>query len=120
LAFVQLNSSVSSATFRIKATFTSGLGSYPNSYGGTEGQRDVAAFGTPGIDTAVPAGSGFSDDDEECDFDTPTEGFASVPEAIEDIRNGKVVALSVYGICLFLFCEGEVYSVKGFGFAFMN
>jgi len=121
LAFVQLNSS---ATFRIKATLTSGrgvLGSYPNSNGvGAEGQRDVAAFGTPGIDTAVPAGSGFSDDDDEYDFDSPTEGFASVPEAIEDIRNGKVVAFSVYGICLFLFSEGEVYSVKGFGFAFMN
>ncbi|WVZ25021.1 hypothetical protein V8G54_003565 [Vigna mungo] len=95
LAFVQLNSSVSSATCRIKATLTSGrgvLGSYPNSNGvGTEGQRDVVAFGTPGIDTAVPAGSGFSDDDDEYDFDTPTEGFASVPEAIEDVRNGKMV-----------------------------
>lgn len=112
LSFLQLNASVSSATFRIKATLTSGRGvwvSYPNSNGvGTEGQRDVAAFGTPGIDTAVPAGSGFSDDDDdEYDFDTPTEGFASVPEAIEDVRNGKVVAFSVYGICLFLLVKGR-------------
>lgn len=111
LAFVQLNSSVSSATCRIKATLTSGrgvLGSYPNSNGvGTEGRRDIVAFGTPGIDTAVPVGSGFSDDDDEYDFDTPTEGFASVPEAIEDVRNGKVVAFSVHAICLFLFSEGE-------------
>ena len=39
----------------------------------------------------MPAGSGFSDDESEHDFDSPTEGFASIPEAIEDIRNGKVV-----------------------------
>lgn len=34
----------------------------------------------------------FSDDDTdtELDLDSPTEGFASIAEAIEDIRQGKV------------------------------
>ncbi|XP_057748936.1 bifunctional riboflavin biosynthesis protein RIBA 1, chloroplastic-like isoform X4 [Arachis stenosperma] len=31
----------------------------------------------------------FSDEDDEFDLDTPTQGFASIPEAIQDIRNGK-------------------------------
>jgi hypothetical protein len=34
----------------------------------------------------------FSDDDTdtELDLDSPTEGFASIPDAIEDVRQGKV------------------------------
>ncbi|AQK53143.1 Bifunctional riboflavin biosynthesis protein RIBA 1 chloroplastic [Zea mays] len=35
----------------------------------------------------------FSDDDTdtELDLDSPTEGFASIPDAIEDVRQGKLV-----------------------------
>ncbi|QHO05542.1 Bifunctional riboflavin biosynthesis protein RIBA 1 [Arachis hypogaea] len=35
----------------------------------------------------------FSDEDDEFDLDTPTQGFASIPEAIQDIRNGKMVVV---------------------------
>ncbi|KAL2343820.1 hypothetical protein Fmac_005105 [Flemingia macrophylla] len=87
LAVVQLNPKVPKAV--IKAKLTSGVrdfGSYPNS-------SDVVAFGTLGADTAVPAGSGFSDEDEDYDFDSPTGGFASISEAVEDIRNGKMVVV---------------------------
>lgn len=33
----------------------------------------------------------FPTDNNEFDLDSPAEGFASIPEAIEDIRQGKVV-----------------------------
>ncbi|XP_027345491.1 bifunctional riboflavin biosynthesis protein RIBA 1, chloroplastic-like isoform X1 [Abrus precatorius] len=109
LAIVQLNSKVPfsyNAVGRIKATLNSGGGdlqSYPNSSNvlkndglagvGTEVQHDEIAFGTLGADTAAPARSGFSDDNDEFDLDSPTEGFASIPEAIEDIQNGKMVVV---------------------------
>ncbi|KAK7289929.1 hypothetical protein RIF29_03971 [Crotalaria pallida] len=35
----------------------------------------------------------FSDDTNEFDLDKPTPGFASIPEAIEDIRQGKMVMI---------------------------
>lgn len=126
LAIVKLNSKVLNAVGCIKAILTSGggdLGSYPNSpYVVTNGvqKHDVVAFGTIGADTAVPAGSGFSDDDDEYDFDSPTEGFASISEAIEDIKNGKVVTFSLLGFSLFLFSAVKVYGMNGFGFVFMN
>ncbi|XP_066352236.1 probable bifunctional riboflavin biosynthesis protein RIBA 1, chloroplastic isoform X3 [Miscanthus floridulus] len=37
----------------------------------------------------APVVDGFSADDDELDLDFPTEGFSSIPEAIEDIRQGK-------------------------------
>ncbi|MED6161287.1 Bifunctional riboflavin biosynthesis protein RIBA 1, chloroplastic [Stylosanthes scabra] len=37
--------------------------------------------------------NGFSDEDDEFDLDTPTPGFASIPDAIQDIRNGKMVVV---------------------------
>ncbi|KAH1099765.1 hypothetical protein GLYMA_13G042600v4 [Glycine max] len=102
-AVVRHNSKVPNAAGRIRATLTSGgggdLGSYLKSSGfvtnhfRTGAQLDVIAFGTLRADTAVPAGSGFSDDEDDHDFDSPTEGFASIPEAIEDIRNGKMVVV---------------------------
>uniref|UniRef100_A0A0A9DAM7 3,4-dihydroxy-2-butanone-4-phosphate synthase n=1 Tax=Arundo donax TaxID=35708 RepID=A0A0A9DAM7_ARUDO len=39
----------------------------------------------------APVVDGFSADDDELDLDCPTEGFSSIPEAIEDIRQGKYV-----------------------------
>ncbi|KAK7400343.1 hypothetical protein VNO78_11549 [Psophocarpus tetragonolobus] len=98
----QLNSKVPNAVSRIRATLTSGGGDfrcYPNGSDfvtnrvGTKARCGVVAFGTLGADTAVPAGSGFSDEDDEYDFDSPTEGFASISEAVEDVRNGKMVVV---------------------------
>lgn len=117
-AVVRHNSKVPNAAGRIRATLTSGgggdLGSYLKSSGfvtnhfRTGAQLDVIAFGTLRADTAVPAGSGFSDDEDDHDFDSPTEGFASIPEAIEDIRNGKVVTFSLFlGSVFFCFVLGR-------------
>ncbi|KAM3213242.1 hypothetical protein ACQJBY_065942 [Aegilops geniculata] len=53
-------------------------------------QADAAALGTISADMA-PVVDGFSADDDELDLDLPTEGFSSIPEAIEDIRQGKYV-----------------------------
>jgi 3,4-dihydroxy 2-butanone 4-phosphate synthase / GTP cyclohydrolase II len=52
-------------------------------------QADAAPLGTIAADMA-PVVDGFSADDDELDLDCPTEGFSSIPEAIEDIRQGKV------------------------------
>ncbi|CAM8909719.1 unnamed protein product [Rhodiola kirilowii] len=57
---------------------------------GIETQPDALAFGTLSADT-IPTASGFPDDNDEFDLDRPTEGFASIPEAIEDVRKGKMV-----------------------------
>ncbi|KAF5448461.1 hypothetical protein F2P56_028996 [Juglans regia] len=54
-------------------------------------QPDVVAFRTLAADTAL-TGSGFPIYDE-FDMDLPTEGFSSIPEAIEDIRQGKIVVV---------------------------
>ncbi|OAY45147.1 bifunctional riboflavin biosynthesis protein RIBA 1, chloroplastic isoform X2 [Manihot esculenta] len=55
-------------------------------------QPGAIAFGTLVADTA-PISSGFPIDDDEFDLDRPTEGFSSIPEAIEDIRQGKMVVV---------------------------
>lgn len=56
---------------------------------GIEVQPDAMAFGTLAADTALTTHC-FPVDNDEFDLDRPTEGFASIPEAIEDIRQGKV------------------------------
>lgn len=56
---------------------------------GIEIQPDAIAFGTLGADTALTT-NGFPIDNDEFDLDHPTEGFSSIPDAIEDIRQGKV------------------------------
>lgn len=56
---------------------------------GIEMQPDALAFGSLSADTA-PTTSGFPVNNDECDLDWPTQGFASIPEAIKDIRHGKV------------------------------
>ena len=40
----------------------------------------------------------FPIDEDEYDFDRPTEGFASVADAVEDIRQGKVVNCSSFSV----------------------
>lgn len=49
---------------------------------------DAIGFGSLAAEI-TPTTSGFFAD--EYDLDRPTEGFASIPEAIEDIRQGKLV-----------------------------
>lgn len=61
---------------------------------GIEMQPDAVAFGALSADTA-PTTIGIPHDNDEFDLDRPTEGFASIAEAIEDIRQGKVVTLDL-------------------------
>ncbi|KAK9285489.1 hypothetical protein L1049_024683 [Liquidambar formosana] len=94
---------------KARATLISGEGdhlSYPNSnmvsaqstfideqgHGSTglQIQPDAIAFGTLSAEI-TPATTGFFTDNDEYDLDRPTEGFSSIPEAIEDIRQGKYV-----------------------------
>lgn len=56
-------------------------------------QPDSIALGTLAAET-TPSMSGFSTGADEYDLDQPTTGFSSIPEAIEDIRQGKVIILS--------------------------
>lgn len=103
LAFVRLSSKFPSclnAVSRIKAALTSGGGDLKNEdlvgveSVGTVAQPDAVVLETMGADTAL-TGSGFADDNDDFDSDSPTKGFASIPEAIEDIKNGKVITLSL-------------------------
>ncbi|XP_022740616.1 bifunctional riboflavin biosynthesis protein RIBA 1, chloroplastic-like [Durio zibethinus] len=93
---------------KIRAALVSGEGdvlSYPNGNGvvagktgfvngivdqptGIEIQPDAIGFETLAAEV-TPMTSGFFSD--EYDLDRPTQGFASIPEAIEDIRQGKLV-----------------------------
>ncbi|XP_028753102.1 bifunctional riboflavin biosynthesis protein RIBA 1, chloroplastic-like, partial [Neltuma alba] len=57
---------------------------------GLEVQPDEIAFGALVADKVVTT-NGFPVDNDEFDLDRPTKGFASIPEAIEDIREGKMV-----------------------------
>ncbi|XP_017634114.1 bifunctional riboflavin biosynthesis protein RIBA 1, chloroplastic-like isoform X2 [Gossypium arboreum] len=57
---------------------------------GIEAQQDAIAFGTLAADAASTS-NGFPIDNDDSDLDRPTEGFASILEAIEDIRQGKMV-----------------------------
>lgn len=53
-------------------------------------QADNVMVGTDVADLA-PEIDGFSSYDDNPDLDSPTGGFSSIPEAIEDIRQGKLV-----------------------------
>ncbi|CAJ1938171.1 unnamed protein product [Sphenostylis stenocarpa] len=52
-------------------------------------QLDTFAFGTVSNEIN-PTINGFFADRNEHEMDCPTQGFSSIPEAIEDIRQGKV------------------------------
>ena len=67
-----------------KTGFVNGLVDQPT---GFEIQPDAIRFGTLAAEI-TPMTSGFVAN--EYDLDRPTEGFASIPQAIEDIRQGKV------------------------------
>ncbi|CAK7354614.1 unnamed protein product [Dovyalis caffra] len=67
----------------------SGQDKFVNQSAGIELQPDAISFGTLSAEI-TPTGGVFPDKDEY-DLDHPTEGFASIPEAIEDIRQGKLV-----------------------------
>ncbi|KAL1802054.1 hypothetical protein ACET3Z_030701 [Daucus carota] len=78
-----------------------GLFSHPKSWrstlhcsssAGIEVQPDSIALGTLSADTS-PSGSIFPVDSNEYDLDHPTVGLSSIPEAIEDIRQGKMVVV---------------------------
>lgn len=97
---------------RIRATMISGEGgllSYSNGNNvaavsddqsvGIEIQPDAVAFGTLGADTAPIAS--FPTDNDEVDLDCPSGGFSSIPEAIEDIRQGKVCCFSCFSCYVF-------------------
>ncbi|KAK2662916.1 hypothetical protein Ddye_001490 [Dipteronia dyeriana] len=55
-----------------------------------EEQPDATEFRTLSADTN-PEAIEFACDNTEVDMDFPIEGFSSIPEAIEDIRQGKLV-----------------------------
>lgn len=52
-------------------------------------EPDALTLGTLSADM-IPTADDFFDANDEADLDRPTEGFASIPEALEDIRRGKV------------------------------
>ncbi|KAI3448245.1 hypothetical protein Pfo_004910 [Paulownia fortunei] len=60
--------------------------------GGVEVQSDSVVLGALSADTA-PTTSGFPVENDEFDLDLPSEGFSSIPEAIEDILKGKMVVV---------------------------
>ena len=62
---------------------------------GFEIQPDAVAFGAFSAEI-TPTSISFFTDEDEFDLDHPTEGFSSIPEAIEDIRQGKVSCLLAY------------------------
>ncbi|KAF5738012.1 bifunctional riboflavin biosynthesis protein RIBA 1 chloroplastic [Tripterygium wilfordii] len=57
---------------------------------GIERQADKISFGTLAAEI-TPTSTDFFTNDDEYELDRPTPGFASIPEAIEDIRQGKLV-----------------------------
>ncbi|CAO2813887.1 unnamed protein product [Amaranthus hypochondriacus] len=82
--------------FRTRAAVISGEGdllSYSSDngvLGKNDMQADAVEMGALSADVA-PTSAGFAMEDDECDLDRPTPGFASIPEAIEDVRRGKMV-----------------------------
>ncbi|PSS26194.1 GTP cyclohydrolase-2 like [Actinidia chinensis var. chinensis] len=91
-----------------KAAFLSGEGdlrSHPNGTNaaarstllgdlsaGIEMQSDAIAFGTLASET-TPSITDFPIDTDEFYLDLPSKSFSSIPEAIEDIRQGKIVVV---------------------------
>ncbi|XP_078443117.1 putative bifunctional riboflavin biosynthesis protein RIBA 1, chloroplastic [Wolffia australiana] len=57
----------------------------------TELPADSINLSTIATDVAPSTIDFFSEEDDEADLDLPTKGFSSIPDAIEDIRQGKYV-----------------------------
>lgn len=53
-------------------------------------EADSVSLGTLAADSAPAPANGFVAEDDDFELDLPTPGFSSIPEAIEDIRQGKV------------------------------
>lgn len=68
---------------------------------GIEVQPDLVSFGTLAAEMIPTTIDSSQVEDEEFDLDRPTDGFASIPQAIEDIRHGKV-CYSSNGVLAFL------------------
>ncbi|OAY35779.1 bifunctional riboflavin biosynthesis protein RIBA 1, chloroplastic isoform X1 [Manihot esculenta] len=66
------------------------VGKRLNQPSGIELQPDAIGFGTLSAEI-TPTTNAFFPNDDEHDLDRPTDRFASIPEAIEDIRQGKLV-----------------------------
>lgn len=73
--------------------------------GGVEVQSDSVILGALSADIA-PTTSGFPVDNDEYELDLPSEGFSSIPEAIEDIQKGKVGLL----VDVVIFMDGIVFT----------
>ncbi|KAL0454366.1 UNVERIFIED_CONTAM: Bifunctional riboflavin biosynthesis protein RIBA 1, chloroplastic [Sesamum latifolium] len=58
-------------------------------FGGVEVQSDYVVLSAD----MAPTTSGFPVGNDEFDLDLPSEGFSSIPEAIEDIYKGKMVVV---------------------------
>ena len=118
LAFIRLDGSKSSfgikGVGKTRAKLISGddLLSYSNGNGvaakstaldngsvGVDLQPEAMAFGTLSADTASITND-FAGGNDDHELDRPTEGFSSIPDAIEDIRQGKVVATCILLCCL--------------------
>ncbi|XP_051147166.1 bifunctional riboflavin biosynthesis protein RIBA 1, chloroplastic-like [Andrographis paniculata] len=61
--------------------------------GGVEAQSDSNIYLESLAINTVPITSGFANGVDEFELEMPSEGFSSIPEAIEDIRNGKMVVV---------------------------
>ncbi|CAN1288560.1 Bifunctional riboflavin biosynthesis protein RIBA 1, chloroplastic [Linum perenne] len=81
---------VGNGRIRIRPSVVSGEGDLLSSLGGIELQPEAIDFATLSAEL-TPTRSGFLPDNDEYELDRPTLGFSSIPEAIEDIRQGKLV-----------------------------
>ncbi|GMJ03465.1 Arabidopsis thaliana riboflavin A1, riboflavin A1, RED FLUORESCENT IN DARKNESS 1 [Hibiscus trionum] len=87
LAFIRLghrSSFVIQSVGKTTTALRSGEGDLPSNSNGNGVSKNA---------DATSISNGFPIDDDEFDSDRPTEGFASIPEAIEDIRQGKMVVV---------------------------
>ncbi|XP_058771720.1 bifunctional riboflavin biosynthesis protein RIBA 1, chloroplastic-like [Vicia villosa] len=83
------------AAFRVKATLATGGGdllSYPKNSNEVVIGKDLVVVDESTLSSGITSIS-FPADNNEFDLDSPAEGFASIPEAIEDIRQGKMVVV---------------------------
>lgn len=71
--------------------FSSSSSKSNNGSMGIELQPDLVSFGTLAAEMIPTTMVSPEVEDEEFDLDRPTDGFASIPQAIEDIRQGKLV-----------------------------
>ncbi|KAL1831751.1 hypothetical protein ACET3Z_001402 [Daucus carota] len=81
---------VNGSLFLVKKSRKNAL--HSSSSSGIKVQSDAVSLGTLSAET-TPSGTNFPTDSDEYDLDHPTAGFSSIPEAIEDIRQGKMVVV---------------------------